>query len=91
MLIPKLSVVLSKLDSKNRFTLREPSHSYYHVLEFEDGTIVLKPRILVDPELLSPNVLKMIDDSVKNLKNGKVSKEVNLEKYLKLASNLDEV
>jgi len=77
----------TKLDSKNRLTVREPSHGYFHVSEFDDGTILLKPRILVDPETISKNALKMIDKSINNFKNKKVSKKIDIEKYLSLLDN----
>ena len=77
----------TKLDSKNRLTVREASHRYFHVSVFDDGTILLKPRILVDPETISKNALKMIDKSINNFKNKKVSKKIDIEKYLSLLDN----
>jgi len=74
----------AKLDNKNRFTVRESNYSYYQVSEFDDGTIVMKPRVLIDPQTLSDNTLKTMDKSIENYKKGKVSKEIKIEKYLEM-------
>lgn len=81
----------AKLDNKKRLTVRESQYEYYHVSEFDDGTIILKPCVLVDANLLSENSLKTMDDSIKNFKKGRVSKKIDVERYLKLISDLDEV
>ena len=80
----------AKLDSKKRLTVRETQYEYYHVSQFDDGTIVLKPCVLVDADLLSEKSLKMLDDSIKNFKKGRVSKKIDIEKYLKLIGNSDD-
>ncbi len=72
----------TKVDSKNRFTIRGSKFDYYHVTEFNDGHIELVPRVLVDPAVISRNTLNMMDQSVENLKNGKVSDSVDFSKYL---------
>jgi hypothetical protein len=77
----------AKLDDKKRITIRDSKYDFYHVEEFEDGTLVLKPRVLVDPNEISEKTLRMMDKSMKNLKNGIVSKPLELEKYLKLTDN----
>lgn len=77
----------AKLDDKKRITIRDSKYDFYHVEEFEDGTLVLKPRVLVDPNEISEKTLRMMDKSMKNLKNGIVSKPIELEKYLKLTDN----
>lgn len=81
----------AKLDDKKRLTIRGTKFNFYHVDEFNDGTLILKPRVLVDPNELSLNTLHMMDKSMKNLRNGKVSKPIELEKYLKLSGNSDEI
>jgi len=70
------------LDQKNRLTLRGAWCEYYDVKMFEDGHVLLEPRVLVDPTTLSKNTLKMLDQSMKNLKLGKVSDPINLDRYL---------
>ncbi len=72
----------TKIDSKNRFTIRGSKFDYYHVTEYNDGHIELVPRVLVDPNVISKNSLNMMDKSVENLKNGKVSDPVDFSKYL---------
>ena len=66
----------SKVDSKKRITIRNASYEYYNVQEFEDGKIVLEPRVLVSPDEISENTLKMMDSSMSNLKKGKASKPI---------------
>ena len=68
----------AKMDSKKRITLRNAIYEYYHVEEFEDGRIVLEPRELVAPLHISEKTLTMMDKSMKNMKQGKVSKAVDL-------------
>lgn len=46
--------------------------------EYEDGPIELTPRILVDPDEISENTLKMMDRAVENSKNGKTSGAIDL-------------
>jgi hypothetical protein len=47
----------AKLDSRKRLTIREAEHDHYHVQEFEDGTIVLEPRVLVSPNALTAETM----------------------------------
>jgi hypothetical protein len=35
-------------------TIREAAYEHYHAKEFEDGTVVLEPRVLVVPNALLP-------------------------------------
>ncbi len=71
------------VDNKKRVTIRGASFTHYRIEEYSDGTIFLRPRVLVDPNLLSKNTLRMLDQSVANLRKGRVSKPVNLDKYAK--------
>lgn len=48
----------AKLDSRNRITLRDAAYEHYHVREFEDGTVVLEPRVLVSPNALTGKTLR---------------------------------
>lgn len=81
----------AKLDSKKRLTIRGTKFEFYHINEFNDGTIVLKPRVLVNPNEISENTLRMMDNSVKNYNKGVVSSPVNLDKYFKIMEESDEV
>ena len=69
------------VDMKKRITLRGSKYSHYHVEELEDGRIILEPRVLVSPFEISKNTLSMIDSSVKNLKQGRVSKPVEISSF----------
>ena len=71
----------TKLDTKNRLTVRKARFDHFHVVEFDDGRIELRPRILIDPNLLSKNTLVMMDESIENLKQGKVSKPIDLSEF----------
>ena len=70
------------LDVKKRITLRGAEAEYYAVLMFDDGHILLEPRVLVPPEAVSKKTLRMLDKAAKNLKKGKVSKPIDLDRYL---------
>lgn len=72
----------TKIDSKNRFTIRGAKYAYYHVKEYSDGHIELLPRVLAEPEEISERTLEMMDKSVKELKSGKVSNPIDIKKYM---------
>ena len=61
-----------RLDSKKRITIRNPKYEYYHVVEQENGVVVLEPRQLIDPLTVSKKTLKMMDESVDNINKGVV-------------------
>ena len=62
----------ARLDSKKRITIRNPKYEYYHVVEQENGVVILEPRQLVDPLTISKNTLNTIDESIENVKKGVV-------------------
>ena len=68
----------AKIDSKKRITLRNALFEYFHVEEYDDGTIVLEPRELAKPFSVSANTLAMMDSSIENLKNGTVTDPIDL-------------
>ena len=70
------------LDMKKRVTLRGAQAEYYAVRMFDDGHIVLEPRVLVPPEMISKRTLKMLDKAATNFKKGNVSKPIDLDRYL---------
>ena len=83
----KMSVALVKeydahLDEKKRITLRGAEAEYYAVRMFEDGRVVLEPRVLVPPDMISKRTLKVLDRAAKNFKKGKVSEPIDLDRYL---------
>ena len=71
----------AKLDSKKRITLRNVYYDYYHVEEFGDGRILLEPRELTKPFLVSENTLKMMDSSMENFNKRLVSEPIDLSAY----------
>ena len=71
----------AKIDSKKRITLRNALYEYFHIEEYADGKIVLEPRVLVKPFEISKNTLSMMDSSVENFKNGKVSEPIDLSAF----------
>ena len=71
----------AKLDAKRRLTLRSVMFEYYHVSEFDDGRIILEPRELAAPFQVSANTLAMMDESIRNMKAGKVSDAVDLSEF----------
>lgn len=68
----------ARMDIKKRVTLRGGRFEHYHVMEYDDGRIMLEPRELVAPFELSKRTLAMMDASMANLKKGKASKPVDL-------------
>ena len=71
----------AKMDSKKRITLRNAAYEYYHVEEYMDGRILLEPRELVAPLIVSENTLHMMDTAMDNLKKGIVSDAVDLSEF----------
>ncbi|MHB1195151.1 MAG: hypothetical protein ACYC6F_19180 [Longimicrobiales bacterium] len=48
----------AKLDARRRLTIRDAGYEHYHVREFDDGTVVLQPRVLVSPNALTAETLR---------------------------------
>ncbi|MDC7240199.1 MAG: hypothetical protein PQJ50_07560 [Spirochaetales bacterium] len=71
----------TKLDSKNRFTIRMAKYDHFHVTEYDDGHIELSPRVLVDPNMISKNTLGMMDQAMDNFNKGKVSAAIDLSEF----------
>ena len=71
----------AKLDSKKRLTLRSTKFDYYHVQEMENGIIILEPRELTAPLQISSNTLSMMDQSIENLRAGRISEPIDLEAF----------
>ena len=68
----------AKMDSKKRVTLRGAKFEYYNVKEMDNGEILLSPRVLVSPFVISENTLETMDSSMESFKGGKVSKPIKL-------------
>ena len=52
----------AKLDARNRLTVRDAGYEHYRVQEFEDGTVVLQPRVLVSPNALTADTLRQAEE-----------------------------
>ena len=80
------------LDSKSRITVRGQTKKEifknYHVKIFTDGHILLEPRVLVHPSMISKKTLKMIDAAMENYSKGIRSKPVDMAKVRKM---IDEI
>lgn len=74
----------AKIDSKKRLTVRGARTKYYHVTEYEDGTVELSPRELIHPDEISRRTLQMMDKAMENIKGGNVSEPVDMEELEKL-------
>ena len=73
-----LKSYVARVDSKKRITIRNPKYEYYHVVEKENGIVVLEPRELIDPLTISKKTLDSMDKAVDNVKKGVVSKPIKL-------------
>ena len=69
------------LDSKNRITLRGAGYSNYNVKMFENGCIILEPRILTVPDTISAKTLSDMDNAIANFKAGTVSPAIDLSDF----------
>lgn len=67
----------TKIDSKKRLTLRNTLFEYFHVEEFPDGKIILKPKVPVTPFEISAGTLSMMDKSIENFQKGNLSEPLD--------------
>ena len=65
-------------DSKKRISLRGAQAKYFHVKALSNGSYLLEPRVLVPRDAVPARTLKMLEQSVANLKKGKVSTPIDL-------------
>lgn len=72
---------IAHTDSKKRITLRKSKFDYYKVQEFENGYIVLAPKVLKNPAGVSDKTLEVMDKSIANLKKGEASAPVDLSDF----------
>ena len=69
------------IDSKKRVTLRNAAYQYYHVKEYQNGCIMLEPRILSVPETISEKTLSDMDQAIENFKLDQVSPLIDLSDF----------
>lgn len=67
-----------KADSKRRVTLRSSEYTYWHAVEFDDGRVMLEPRELRAPETISKRVLAHMDEAMRQMDEGNVGDEFDL-------------
>ena len=60
----------AKLDSRKRITLRRAQYPFFHVREYEDGRILLEPRELTEPFMISSEDLQALDKAIEEIDNG---------------------
>jgi hypothetical protein len=68
----------TKLDSKNRLTIRSARTRYYNVTEYEDGTVKLSPRELIHPDEISHRTLQMMDEALNKMQD-KANEAIDME------------
>ena len=69
-------------DAKKRISLRRARTKYFHVKALSNGCYWLEPRVLVSPRAISARSLKMLDQSVANLKKGLASAPIDLSAFI---------
>ena len=78
-----------KKDARNRITLPAGiPYEHFHLKHFEDGHIVLYPRVLVDPTI-SIHALREMDQAMANFVIGEVGPPLNVAKLEALAEGED--
>lgn len=70
------------IDGKNRVRILGASFQYYHVEEYDNGTVVLSPRVLVQPENHASSTFHLMDKSMPGLKKPRSVDPVDLEKLI---------
>lgn len=80
----------AKLDSRDRLVLRDSSFDHYHVIEYEDGSYLLEPRVLAHPSGVSESTLRMMDRSIERLDAGNAGRALDLGRYTELIGEDDE-
>ena len=76
-----ISNYTAHIDAKKRITLRGARYDYYEVREYANGCYILEPSQLVRPESISAATLRTLDESVSNLKAGRVSDPIDLSDF----------
>ena len=69
-------------DAKSRISLRGAKTKYFHVMALSNGSFVLEPRVLVDPEKIPARTLKMLESSVASFKKSEVSAPIDLSPFI---------
>ena len=67
-----------KADSKRRVTLRSSAYTYWHAIEFDDGRVMLEPRVLQVPATISARTLAQMDEAMRQMAAGTIGDEFDL-------------
>ena len=80
----------AKLDGRDRLVLRDSSYEHYHVVEYDDGSYRLEPRVLAHPDEISARTLRMMDEAIDELDRGGLGGVVDFSRYEGLMREDDE-
>ena len=69
---------VTKKDSKKR-VVADSAFEHFEVTVLKNGTLVFRPRILVDPESFSEDIVSQIRESLALLSKGKVGKVIDIQ------------
>ena len=69
------------IDNKKRVTLRGAAYQYYNVKEYNNGCIMLEPRVLSTPDSISAKTLEDMDKAISNFRKGEVSPKIDLSDF----------
>lgn len=72
---------IAALDAKKRVTIRNAKYKYYLVRVFKNGMIALVPQKMVPAARISKKTLEMMDESMANMKKGKISPALDLKEF----------
>jgi hypothetical protein len=97
--LEKISILPSRhviVDSSRRITLKGtkaekvPMFDNYRLFYLEDGTVILRPLVLTEPEnVIKAETVERIMRSVENAKQGKVGGTFNPDKFKDLLDTED--
>ena len=68
-----------RVDSKKRVTLTGAEYEHYRMSRYDDGRILLEPRVLRVPDAISRRTLSHVDEAMANLSAGVAGEEFDLD------------
>jgi hypothetical protein len=68
-----------RMDSKKRVTLTGAEYEHYRMRRYDDGRILLEPRVLRVPDAISRRTLSHVDEAMTNLSAGITGEEFDLD------------
>jgi hypothetical protein len=67
----------AELDKRKRLVIREAEFQHYHVSKYEDGTVVLEPRVLTAPSMISRRTLLDMDETMTAFGEGRAGPPID--------------